>query len=84
MKFKIVKCLSEGESKEQHDINLPQYVTKFISSEVDNEEIYKAIVEIDNIKQIQELGYCFDDEIIIWGADMDCISPAKTYRELGF
>ena len=78
MKFKIVKCLSEDESKEQLDINLSQYVTKLIYSEVDSENVYKAIVEIDEIMEIQELGCCFDDDIIIWGADMDCISPSKT------
>ena len=80
MKFIIIKCLSKNESKEQYDNYLPQYVDKFISSKVDSEKIYKAKIEINEIYQIQELGYCFDDDIIIWSADMDCISPAKTYR----
>ena len=83
MKFKILKCLSEDESKEQLDINLPQYVTKFISSEVDSENVYKAIAEIDEIMEIQELGYYFNDDIVIYSADMDCISPSRTCRELG-
>ncbi len=82
MEFKIWITLTE-DTKEIQDMNLPQYVTNFIGSRIDNENIYTADVLIDNIEQIQDLGYYFNEDISIFGDGMNDIAPISTLKELG-
>ena len=84
MKFKIIKCLSEGESKTQHDINLPQYVINFISSEVDSKNVYRAYVELESIEKLVDLGFYFDKDIVIYGMSLDILTTIDTLKELGW
>lgn len=83
MEFKIVKYLSEGETKEQHDINLPQYVTRFFSSKVDSKGVYRADVDLKREEEkLVDLGYYFDEDVIIYGTG-DIITTVDTLKELG-
>lgn len=80
--FEIIVKLEDGCTKEIHDINLPSYVSKFISSNINNKNMYCAIVEIDSIKQIQDLGYYFDGDMVVSGIGMNVITTFRTAKEL--
>lgn len=77
MKFMLKFNINDtGLTKDIHDVNLKQYVTKFNKSIVQN-TMYLAEIEIDNINQIRDLGYYFDRDIKICGLSMDVLKVCE-------
>jgi len=83
MEFEIMYALQEGETKTQMDMDLRIFVDCMFVSNVDSENIYRVDVIITDIRKLKDLGYYFDDDIVIYGCDMDIITTRKTLKELG-
>lgn len=63
-----------GNTKENHDINLKQYVDSISKSTVSDKGTYTCHITLNRLSQLIDLGYYFDyGKIKICGDGMDII-----------
>ncbi len=64
-----------GNTKENHDINLKQYVDSISESYVSDKGTYTCHITLSKLSQLIDLGYYFDyGKIKICGDGMDIIA----------
>lgn len=74
MLFKLIFNIKEsGLTKEIHDINLKNYAYLGLGESSIENENYIVDILINDIKQIQNLGYYFDRDIKICGDGMNIL-----------
>ena len=51
---------------------------------IDEENIIRANIVINNVEDLQQLGFLLDDDIVLAGADMNIVTHKYALKELGW
>lgn len=85
--FKLWHCLdlklSENKRIEQAKNIIDSLDCYCGGYQVDNEGVLKADLMLETIKELIDLSYILNDDIVIYGSDCDILITKKTMKELG-